>query len=147
MAKSRRNVSGKKRQHKRRNSRRNFRKMSGGTDISEEDKTFLLIVEWKVPKSDDKYSSIQERLGNKSITWGSKETINSIISNSSAIYENGKQKFCIKDIEHLKNFARDNKINNDKFYYTSIQIIKWLGEGVGPSTHAYSAPNSAPNSA
>jgi hypothetical protein len=115
--------------------------VGGGTDISEEDKTFLLNVKWKVPNSDN-FSSIKERLGNKIITWSDKETINSIIRKNSTIDD-------IDDIEHLKNFAgTDNMIKNDKFYYTSIQIMKWLRPTVGPSSHGYSAhdPN-VPNSA
>ena len=147
MAKSRRNVSRRKRQQKRRNSRKNFRKMSGGTEISEEYKTFLLNVEWKVPNSVDKYDTIQERLGNKSITWVDKESIDNTIRDSSTIKKDGKLIFRIENIERLKSIADGNggMIKNEKFYFISVKIIILLRPSVGPSTNAYSAhvPNSA----
>ena len=142
MAKSRRNVSRRKRQQKRRNSRRNFRKMSGGTDISEEDKTFLLNVKWKHPITDNNpvpvYSSIQDqlnKLADKSITWVQKETINSMINDAvTRIYH-----IEFDGIDGLKRNANNNTLDFDGLFYLSILIKNRLRSTVGPTTHGYSA--------
>ena len=130
MAKSRRNVSRKKRQQKRRKSnRRSFRKMSGGTDISEEDKTFLLNLKWKHPITSNnptpQYSSIQDQLNkytDSSITWVDKDTINSIINSEvNRIYN-----IVFDGIDGLKRNANNNMLDYDGLFYLSKRIISAL---------------------
>ncbi len=140
MAKSRRNVSRRKRQQKRRNSRKNFRKMSGGTEISEEDKTFLLNVEWKHPitvnNPTPKYSSIQDqlnKLADSSITWVQKETINSMINDAVRRIYNIE----FDGIDGLRRNANNNMLDFDGLFYLSILIKNRLRPTVGPESHGY----------
>jgi len=140
MAKSRRNVSRRKRQQKRRNSRRNFRKMSGGEALTEEDKTFLLNLKWKHPitvnNPTPKYSSIQDqlnKLADSSITWVQKETINSMINDEvTRIYQ-----IEFDGIDGLRRNANNNMLDFDGLFYLSILIKNRLRPTVGPTTHVY----------
>jgi len=115
-------------------------KCRGGTDITEEDKTFLLNLKWKHPitvnNPTPKYSSIQDqlnKLADSSITWVQKETINSMINDEvTRIYQ-----IEFDGIDGLRRNANNNMLDFDGLFYLSILIKNRLRPTVGPESHGY----------